>query len=345
MTLSASSLFSQEVSKEFHKEYDAQRGNTLELNNRYGDIIVTTSDDNKIVVDVLVTLSYPDQERAERLISYIDVEFSEFSGNYSVRTVIDNDFNFSGWGRTNKKFDIKYTVSAPSWIDLSVINKYGNVEVGQLDGRFVANIQYGDLTASGLSRGNIKPVNNISISYGKADIINAGWLDFTGRYASDISIDQVQAIAFDTKYSKVFVNDVSSVVIDSRYDKYIFGNVNNIVVNSGYSDFEIASIAKKLDIECKYGSFNTQSVLAGFEQVDVNASYTGIKLMIDERASYELEAKVSYGKIDFDDRQFVRRKQIVNNTSTELEGIINPLSSAQYGKVYIDISYGNVKLN
>ena len=345
LTICTSSLFAQEVSKEFHKEYDAQRGNTLELNNRYGDIIVTASNDNKIIVNVVVTLSYPDQERAEKLISYIDVEFAEFSGNYSVKTVIENDFNFSGWGRANKKFDIKYTVSAPSWIDLSVINKYGNVDVGQIDGRFVANIQYGNLTAYGLSRGNVKPVNNISISYGKAEIISAGWLDFTARYAQDVSIDEVQAIAFDTKYSKISVNNVSSVVIDSRYDKYIFGNVNNLVVNAGYSDFEITSITKKLDIECKYGSFNTKSVSPGFDQIDVSTSYTGVSLMIDKRASYDISAKISYGKIEFDEALFDRRINIVNNNSMELEGTMNPGSTGQIGNVSIDVSYGNVRLN
>ena len=345
LTIGTSTLPAQEVSKEFHKEYNAQRGNTLELNNRYGNIIVTTSDDNKIVINVLVTLSYPDQERAERLISYIDVEFSEYSGNYIAKTVIDNDFNFSGWGRTNKKFDIKYTVSAPSWLDISVINKYGDVEIGQLDGRFVANIQYGNLTAFGLSRGNVKPVNNISISYGKAEITNAGWLDFTARYASDIYIDQVQAVAFDTKYSKISVNNVSSVVIDSRYDKYNFGNINNLVISGGYSDFDIASITKKLDIESKYGSFNAKSVSPGFEQIDINTSYMGVSLRIDDKASYELEAKVSYGKVEFNEALFDRQKQIINNTSMELKGIVNPVSSGQNGRVFIDSSYGNVKLN
>jgi hypothetical protein len=345
LVIASSSLFAQEVSKEFKKEYDAQQGNTLELNNKYGDIIVTTGNDNKIVVNVLVTLSYPDQEMAEKLISYINVEFTEFSGNYSVKTVIDNKFNFSGWGRTNKKFDIKYTVSAPSWIDLSVINKYGNVEVGQLDGRFVANVQYGDLTAFGLSRGNVKPVNNISISYGKAEIIEAGWLDFTARYSSDITIDRVQAVAMDTKYSKINVNNVSSVVIDSRYDKYNLGNVNNMVVSGGYTDFDVVSITKKLDLECKYGSFRTGSVSAGFEQIDINTSYMGVSLMIDRGASYGLDARVSYGKIEFDDQLFDRQKQIINNTSTELEGTVNPTSNGQAGKVFIQASYGNIKLN
>lgn len=345
LAIASSSLSAREVIKEFKKEYSAQQGNTLELDNKYGDIIVTTGNDNKIVVNVVVTLSHPDQDRAERDISYINVEFAEFPGNFSVKTVMDTKFNVAAWGGKNKKFEIKYMVSAPSWIDLSVINKYGSVEVGQLDGRFVANVQYGDLTVSGLSRGNVKPVNNINISYGNVKIGEAGWLDFTAKYSSDITVGQVQAIAMDTKNSKIDMDDVSSIVINSRYDKYNLGNVNNMVVNGGYTDFNVVSITKKLDLECKYGSFKTGSVSAGFEQIDINTSHTDVSLMIDSEASYELDANVSNGKIEFDDKLFDRKKQIINKSSTELEGTVNSSSNGQAGKVFIQASYGNIKLN
>ncbi|MGB8492088.1 MAG: hypothetical protein WCE64_13610, partial [Bacteroidales bacterium] len=49
--LSASS-FAQEASKEFHKEYTAGPNTTLDISNKYGDVVVETSDQNQITIDV-----------------------------------------------------------------------------------------------------------------------------------------------------------------------------------------------------------------------------------------------------------------------------------------------------
>jgi len=344
LLLTTSFAQAQEISKEFHKEYDAQKGDILELNNRYGDINIVTVESDKIVVDVVVTLSYPDREKAEKLMSYINISFTEESGKYSVKTTIEEGFNLSGWGRTDKRFNIKYNVSVPSWIDLTVINKYGNVELDKLDGYLNANVQYGNISTGKLTRGNIKPVNTLNVSYGKINITEAGWLDITARYTNDVIVSKAQAVAIDTKYSKIAITEVSSIVIDSKYDKYILGSVNNIIVNSGYSDFEISSVAKKIVIDSNYGSFRTDYVAPGFELIDIDTDYMGVSAIIDKSASYNIEGKVSYGKIEFDEELFNRQKQIINNTSMELEGVVNQQSTGRLGEVVINASYGNVIL-
>jgi hypothetical protein len=78
-----------EVSKDFHKEYTAKKGMTLDLNNRYGNIVTETSQSDQVVIDVKVTVRYPNSERAEKLLSYIDVQFSESPDRISAETVID----------------------------------------------------------------------------------------------------------------------------------------------------------------------------------------------------------------------------------------------------------------
>ena len=55
-----------EVSKEYHEEYTVRKGMTLDLNNRYGDVEVSTSESIRVVIDIKVTVKYPDKERAER---------------------------------------------------------------------------------------------------------------------------------------------------------------------------------------------------------------------------------------------------------------------------------------
>ena len=77
LILSAPRLVSQELTKEFSKEWTAGSGTTLDINNRYGKVIVETSDRDLITIDVKVTVNYPNRERAQKYLDYIDVIFSE----------------------------------------------------------------------------------------------------------------------------------------------------------------------------------------------------------------------------------------------------------------------------
>lgn len=342
--LSAFTLSAQEVKKEYHKEYQAQQGDVLRLNNRYGDISISSSNSDAIVVDVVVALSYSSQERAEKLISYINIDFQDSDGSYSVTTNISNEFNYSGWGKTDKKFSITYNVSMPEWLDATIINKYGDINTEALSGHVNIDLKYGNLNALGFSRGNEKPVNTISVSYGKAVINDAGWLDFSARYATGVEISNIQALALDSRYSKITVSKASSIVINSKYDKYSIGDVRNIVVDCAYSDYDISTISKKLDIDCEYGSFSANNITESFQSIDVVTRYCNVSIPIAEGAAYNLKAYAKYGRIEYDKDNFDSKKQIIQNNSMELEGVVNSFKSSIYGQVNIDSSYGNVRL-
>jgi hypothetical protein len=336
-------LSAQEVTKEYHKEYAAKKGTTLDLNNRYGDIIVQTSDDNQVVIDVKVTVRYPNKERAEKLLSFIEVQFAESENLISAKTVIDEKFNFIGWSGESRKFTIDYNVKMPSWMDLILANRYGNTELDELKGFVDLDIKYGNITATRLTRGNEKPLNVLNLAYGDGTIDEAGWLDATIRYCGNFTITKSQALLLDSKYSSVYIGTTSSIVGETRYDKVRVDNVVNLVLDGGYADINIGSLTRKLTFEGGYGSFNLDRVPAGFESLEVDTRYMGVRLGIDGSASYNLDAKVSYGGLKFDEENFRHKKHIVENTSSETTGIIGKDESPS-STVKVNASYGTVRL-
>jgi hypothetical protein len=338
-------LFSQnEVSKEFHEEYTAQKGMTLDLNNRYGDIIVLTSENDQVVIDVKVTIRYPNKDRAEQLLSYIDVKFSEGDDVISAKTVISDRFKFTGWGGSSRKFTIDYNVKMPEWMDLTLANKYGNTELDDLDGLVNINIKYGNLTASRLSRENVKPLNTLYLAYGNASIEEAGWMNIEVRYCGNMSIDKSQALVIDSKYSKHRYGTTSSIVAEVKYDNFRIEKINNLVIETGYTDLNIGSLTKKFKFDGSYSGINIDRVPAGFESIEVSSRYTGVKIGIDESASYALDGKVSYGGLKFNDDNFKYTRRIIENNKTETEGIVGSDESPS-SKVWVDSSYGTIRLN
>jgi len=344
LTFTGLSLTAQEVTKDYHKEYTTNENTSLSISNKYGDVTIHTWDKNSIVIDVKVTILLPDRERAEKLLSYIDVQFAEEGDNISARTFIDEKFNFSGWGNSSRRFSIDYTISMPEGNDLAVANKYGDTELGVHSGKVSLDIKYGNLKAIDLTRGNVSPLSYLNIAYGKADIDRTGWLDVTARYSGSLRIGKSQALLLDSRYSKLNLEETSSAVIDSKYDNYRIGTINNLVIDCGYADIVITTLKKKLVFDGSYGSFTAEEIPDKFENIEVRSKYTGVNLGIASNANYELDARLSYGDLRFDSDRFRHKRQIIENTSKEYSGTMGEEESPA-AKVSIDSSYGTVKLD
>lgn len=332
----------QEVTKEYHEEYTAGPSTTLKVNNRYGDVIVDSWDQNQVVIDVKVTIELPNREKAEKLLEYINIEFSQEGDVITARTVIDDRFNFSGWG-SNRRFSIDYSVRMPVESSLSLTNRYGNSDVDEIGGRAEFDIKYGNITVGTLTRGNLKPLNRLSIAYGKGSINEAGWLDLILRYTGEMDISEGQAFLVDSKYSKLTIGEASSMVGESKYDKLAIESINNLVLENGYTEVNIGTLNKKLEYEGSYGSFTIDRIPSGFESIDIDTRYMGVNLGIDEEANYNLEARVSYGGLKYNEDNFINKRRVVENNSQEIAGIMGENENPD-ASVNITASYGSVRL-
>ena len=342
LLLTSSSIFAQEVTKEYHKEFTAGT-KSLNISNRYGDVVIENWDKDQIVIDVKVTVEMSNKEKAQSFLDKIDVQFAESSDQISAKTVLDDKFNFTGWG-DHRRFSIDYHVKMPVGTELALSNKYGNTEIDELHGLLNLDIKYGNITAGKLTRGNVKPLNKLNIAYGKGTIDEVGWLDLTERYVGSMEIAKSQAILLDSKYSKIILGETSSIVGESKYDNIRIETIKNLVLDNGYTEVNIGELTNKLSYNGSYGSFSVDRVPKGFESLEVETHYMGVKLGIEESASYKLDAKVSYGGLKYNEENFRNTRRIVENNSHEVSGTVgkeeNPTS-----KVNVIASYGSVKLD
>ncbi len=333
----------EEVKKEYHREMAPSDNTTLTVINKFGGVVTETWTEKRIVVDVVVTVDHPSSEKARKILDMIDIVFSESGGDLTAETVFKDDFSDFRWGGDNNKFSINYNIKMPASINLSVTNKYGNTDIDEVSGLTNLSVKYGNLNVHKLSRGNMKPLNNIVVAYGKATVDAMGWAEINARYCGQFNIEKASALLVDSRYSKVSIGDVSSLVCESKYDGYNVSNANNIVVSSGYTNLNFGTITKKLEVETRYGNLSVERIPAGFEKVSVEAGYCAVRLGIDPAACYMLNAESSYGSIKVDDAIFSPVKRIIGNTSTELEGKVGGCSNPA-AIVSVDASYGSVKL-
>jgi len=331
-----------EFTKEYHEEFPANENSVLTLHNKYGNIDIQNWDNQKIKIDVIVTVEHSNADKAKKMLSYIDVNFSSSGNSVQALTQIDDKFSRSGSWNNGDDFEINYTVLMPKNISLDLYNKYGNVNIDEVAGHANIELKYGNLTANKLSRGNEKPLNTVSLGYANgSSITECNWLKANIKYSS-LEIEKVKALVGYTSYMKLKIEEASSVVIEGKYDGYRFGKLSNLVINARYSNLYVDELSKKLEADTKYTNVSIGYMPASFEGINVNTKYGTYKIGLDDSASYRLDGDAGYGKINYHDTGKVSRIQ--ENTSMKVYGTVGSNSNPT-ADVIIFTRYGSVKLN
>jgi len=329
-----------ELTKEFHEEFKADKNTVLTVDNKYGDVDMKDWDKSMVKIDVIVKVKHSNAEKAERLLSYIDVVFSVDGDQITAKTVIDEKFSRSSSWRDDNDLSIDYTIQMPKDINLNLNNKYGDIFISELTGRAMIGLKYGNLKANRIYRGNVKPITEIELGYSDASIEESSWLKVIMKY-SKLNLPRTTAVVLLSKYSKLFIDECSSLVIEGKYDTYELGSLANLVANTNYSRFKIKEIKEKLDLETTYTDCSVDYVPPTFKSISIDTKYGGYRIGIDENASYELDGFAKYAKIQYPDSENISR--ITENNSMKVFGTVGDDSNPS-ATVNIVSKYGNVRL-
>jgi hypothetical protein len=332
------------ISKEIHEEFQVTSATSLQIENKYGDVVIKDWDQDKLVFDIQITVEHPDDEETREMLSYINVFINKEGDQVTAQTVIDEKiyktgswFNISG---EDKKFSIDYIVSMPGHLTLDLQNKYGSIIIDELSGKVNIEVKYGDLRANKLTRGDKDPMNEMSLAYAKAKIEESNWIKINSKY-SRVDMNKATAVVLMTKYSKIYIDKGSSLVAESKYDVYELGELDNFVVSGKYGDFEINTLSKKINLDVKYSDVKVEFIPAGFESIKVDNGYGSIKLGIDDNASYSLMGNAKYAKIRFPESNNI--SIIDDNSDFSVSGTIGPGENPA-SKIIVETKYGNVNL-
>jgi len=332
-----------QYTKKFHEEYQIGAGDVLRIENIYGNVTIKNWNQDRVVIDVVATLEGESKEKADRILGYVNVDFSYKEKEIRAITVLDNRFNsnqvFGNAGR--KKFSIDYTVNMPESMQLTLVNKYGDAAINELSGLIDVNIKYGNLRANRLKRTDNKPLSQIVLAYGNATVDECQWLKVDMKY-SKMSIEKAKALIVISKYSKLMLSEGSSLVSDAKYDTYEIGTLVNFAGTGAYTNYRFDKISNKIDLNLRYSDCRVDFVPANFESIEIDNSYGSIRLGIDEGASYQLDGTARFSKILYPEDN-ARVSRIVENTQMQVSGRIGKDEKIS-SRVHVSTEFGNVVL-
>lgn len=330
----------EEVKKKISKEFQADENTHLIIENKFGAVDINDWEKDEISLLITITVEHPNEEKAKEILEYLDVKIIKEGNTIKAQTVIDDKLKDKGFDNDRKDFSIDYTVHVPKYLHLSLLNKYGDIFINELDGLVDIELRYGNMKVNKLSRGDEKPMNKIELAYSKATVEESGWLKVNMKY-SGIKMMNSQALILLSKYSQLTIEKTSSIVLEGKYDNYKFGEVTNFVGTTQYSNIKIGTTVKKFICESKYSDTKIEYMPEDFKVIKIDSKYGKTRIGIDPGASYKLNGEAHYGKIYCPEEG--RMSKVEQPHSYTIFGLVGTNEETN-SQVEVKSSYGHVYL-
>ncbi|MEN8123117.1 MAG: hypothetical protein ABFS35_22455, partial [Bacteroidota bacterium] len=327
--------------KTFTKEYIVDADNTVDIDNRYGDLTITTWNKNSVSILVTVTVECKSEERVDKKLDDINVDFKQTKTHVYAETTMNSKSTwslFSFGSNTNISFSIDYEIKMPVSNNVNLENDYGSIYIDNLEGECNIDCDYGGIQIGKL----LNKHNFINMDYGKQsniDYINKA--EINSDY-SKISIENANNLAINADYSHFEMNNINKILYNCDYGSIKVENVQDIKGNGDYFTLKIHELNKSLEIDNDYGSIKIYQLNKSFENVVIEADYTSVKVGIQEETSLNFDVSTSYAGIDFNDLDVDYSYKEDKMSKKIYKGNINRDNTNS--SLHINSSYGGIKL-
>ncbi len=329
-----------EKTKTIHKTFVVDSNATLYVDNKYGNLYVTTWDENRIEIEVKITVKGDGLEDVVNKLDAINVKFEATESLVEARTSIENKKRSWSWwwGGNNINYKINYYIKMPVTNNADLNNEYGNIELDTLEGKANIDCEYGDIDIDKLLNASnsiqLDYCSNSDIKYIKSGTINADY--------SKIRINETESLKASADYTTVKIGKAERLVFNSDYGGVSVNEVDHVSGSSDYSSLRFDTVNKELTIDTEYGSLRINDLQKGFENVNIEGDYTGIRIGTSSDNNFSFTIDLDYSGFNFPKTHVDMFKSVKKTTSKYYEGVFgekNPNS-----KITINSSYGGVSL-
>jgi hypothetical protein len=209
-----------------NKSYDVTADDKLEIDNQFGNVVVSTWDKEQITVDIEVSAKASTEERAQDIMNKIDVKDSKDGHTIWFKTKVDEIHNSDKIENSFGKTEI------PAFKGLvTLTSKFGSLNTGKLDNVDQIDVEFGKAYITSVNNGKVLFKFNKESRIGKVD----GSVRISSEFSQNVQIgvaDNIQDLQLSESYSGVRL--VVAKDLSAEFEVHTsFGHFNN------ESDFEI----------------------------------------------------------------------------------------------------------
>jgi hypothetical protein len=303
-------LTAQDFTKTYYKEkYDVDKGASLVIQNKFGDIHCQAWDESSVDVTVTVKVDASSQEKADKVFSKIEVELT------GSRTKVEGITTIGSISNAN--YSVDYDVRVPRWINIDFENKFGDIYLDESDGNVKINIEYGAMEANSLN--GPKTELTLKFSQGKAGFMKDGKINIEYGEWKSTGNENLQLYS---RFSEINIDKIASLNIDSQYDEVTIGSSGPVISISRFSELEFEKINGDFDFDAEYGDITVDYISAGFKTGRVRNSFAGTSLTFDPKVSLTVDADMEFGELSYPEEHASMSHETEGYTTNTYKGRI-----------------------
>jgi hypothetical protein len=321
--------------KNINKAYFVNPEAGINIDNSYGNITISTWDEDKVELDINIKVSGNSENWVNKRIDDIDVDIIALKNMISATTNISSS-NFYNNGNNNS-FEINYNIKIPKNGSIKINNKYGDIFSSDIFGNVVISCKYGKISLGKLNGNN----NDIDISYcpnSSIDFIKTG--NISAKY-SGLKCNKAGKLNLISDYTDVEILESQAVNYSCKYGKLRFQKTSSIVGSGNYLTVNIGELLGNLKIETNYSNIAIGIINEKADNIIINSGYTDMKIGYDTNYAFDFEVSTKYADIKLDNDLEINNNEETNN-SKQISGFYKKKG---VNKLQLSTKYGNIKLS
>lgn len=233
-------------SEKFEWIYDVDPNVTIELSNYDCDVVIESSNSNKVQFVVYVDAEAREQADIDVLKNYLEglsfparrdlvkLETTFWDNRSSTSSIGNNVIKMklkNGKQINLSEFKVKATLHIPESCLFDLESKYSKIEMGNIQNLKLNS--YDDNVYGKNAPGEVE----ITAKYSKLEFGIFGPTAIN-IYDSDFKVEKTEDLKIISKYSEININQVGNVDIEGYDDDMTFKTTGNFELNAKYSDLE-----------------------------------------------------------------------------------------------------------
>jgi hypothetical protein len=282
--------------KTIKKEYDVNADALLKVSNSYGNLTLTSWNENRVVIEVHIKTNGNNESKVQQKLDEITVDFDASSTMVTAKTIFNKDKGSWGWNwgkNNNVNMQINYTIKLPVKNSVHLNNDYGNIMLDRVDGHAKISCDYGRLEIGELHGRNnelkFDYTSKSTIGYVNSANISADYSGFTIQKAGNLNIN--------ADYTNATIKQMENLEYTSDYGKLEVEEANNVNGNGDYINVSLGTIHGNVDINADYGSVGIAKMAQDAGNVSIRTDYTGIKIGYDPMYNFNFEISTEYASV------------------------------------------------
>ncbi|MFS4416824.1 hypothetical protein [Maribacter sp. 2307ULW6-5] len=325
--------------KTLKREFQVTADALLKINNDYGNLNITTWDQNKVVMEITIKTNGDHEERVERKLEEIEVVFDASPSLVQARTTFGERNSWGwNWGRNNDKVNMQvhYTIKMPVKNRVDLSNDYGTIFLDRLDGHAKISCDYGRLEIGQLNGRN----NELYFDYTSKSMIEFMASGEIRADYSDVTVERAGDLRLVTDYTNVTVGEMDDLEYSSDYGKITVNEVKNVQGNGDYITVSLGLVQGSVDITADYGSVRIGEMSEGAGDLILRTDYTGIRIGYHPNYHFTFDINTQYAGVSGMDA-FILAVQVEKNAAKRYEGHYGQPTANSH--VRLSSEYGSIR--